>query len=386
MRTKLAVFVLLLLAVPAASAAPDPPSTRTALPAHAVLLQQRAEFLRLAKDGVRRTRAHFWNARLGWYNDRLDLDWRPGMPLARLWTAYPLFETLNAIALAEPSRANRAAVRAFADKARDYWNPEIIPAGGYSYLPRTRTPDVNAFFDDAGWWGLAFLHAAQATGDRRYLRDAARAFHWIVDDGWEDGEGGVWWDTDRHHKTAEPLAAAILIGAKLYRETRNETYLRDVRKLLTWADTWTVHDETRLYQRSSTDSVLMNYVQGMMIEAHLELCAISGTSYCRRAKQLAQASAERFPADAEWAPPNDAIYLSSMLALYRHDGNPRWYGLAHRNALRAIRNARGRHGLYLKRWDRVGVPGGLLRMHAATLSLFAWLAATPPPRAVVRAK
>ena len=68
-----------------------------------------------------------------------------------------------------------------------------------------------------------------------------------------------------------------------------------------------------------------------------------------------------------------------MLELYRHDDSPSWYELDYRNARRAMAYARGRGALFIKRWDGTPVEGGLLRMHAATLSLFAWLAATPPP-------
>ena len=126
----------------------------------------------------------------------------------------------------------------------------------------------------------------------------------------------------------------------------------------------------------------MNYVQGMMIEAHLELCRATGKrSHCRRAADIARASRVAFPAEADWSPPNDVIYLRFLLDLYRHNGDRRWYDLAYRNAQRAWRNAVGRHGLFLRTWDGRNVPGGLLRMHAATVSLFAWLAAAePPPR------
>jgi len=78
------------------------------------------------------------------------------MPLARLWSAYPLFEALDGAAVAQPTPANVQAVRAFARGAEAYWNPVVH---GYAYYPGTSGPDKLTFFDDNGWWGLAFLDA-----------------------------------------------------------------------------------------------------------------------------------------------------------------------------------------------------------------------------------
>ena len=341
-----------------------------------------ADLLLLAKDGVRQARLHWWNETRRFYNDRLNRNWRANMPLARLWTLFPLFETVNAIAIAEPTRANRAAVHGLARHARRYWNPSLESIGGFGWYVDKRQPWFNAYYDDNGWWGIAFLDAYRATGDRTYIRDAARAFRFIVDAGWDPGEGGIWWDSRQHHKTAEPLAAAALIGAKLYRITDDPAYLEEVKRLLSWANRRSWNKRRRLYQRSDRDDVVMNYVQGMMIEAHLELCRVLKQSgHCRRAQQLAEASLVAFPADSDWSPPNDAIYLRFMLDLYRHGRDSRWYSLAYRNARRALAYGRGREGLFLRMWDGTGVEGGLLRMHAATTSLFAWLAASEPATA-----
>src|SRR5215208_6970091 len=174
----------------------------------------RAAYLRLARQGLVQTRAHWWNPALGWYDDRLAIRGKP----AYLWTAFPLFETLNAVAIAAPTAANRAAVAAFAAGAERYWNPAV---GGYAYLPGTNRRSVRTYFDDNGWWAIAFADAYRATGNRRYLADSAKAFRFIVQKGWDARSGGTWWDTAHGHKTSEPLAAAAYAGAVLYAETRN---------------------------------------------------------------------------------------------------------------------------------------------------------------------
>jgi hypothetical protein len=338
-------------------------------------------FLALAKQGIVAAHSNWWNARLGWYDDRLDKSWRPTMPLAYLWSAFPLFEAVDAVALAQPSASNRAAVRVFASSAERYWNPTLKPVGGYAYYIGTHSRNVHTYFDDNGWWGLAFVDAFRATGDRRYLDDAARAFTFIVRTGWDSHGGGIWWDTSHGHKTAEPLAAAAFIGAVIYSATRNPAYLKQVKKLLDWADAHSWNSAAHLYARSDTDNTVMDYVQGMMIGADLELCkATSTVQYCQNAEQLGQASVQAFPSEPDWSTTADGLYLRFLLDLYRYDGNRQLYDLVYSNAVRAISNARdATTGLYLRSWSGVPVPDGLLRTHAGTVALLAWLAATPPP-------
>ena len=334
----------------------------------------RAAYLRLATQGVVQARRHWWNARRGWYDDRLATPRRP----AYLWTAFPLFETLNAVAIAAPTAANRAAAAAFAARAERYWNPAV---GGYAYLMGTNRRSVRTYFDDNGWWAIAFVDAFRATGNRRYLADAAKAFRFIVQEGWDPRSGGTWWDTAHGHKTSEPLAAAAYAGAVLYAQTRDRYYLRTVQRLIAWADARSWNRERGLYGRSDTDGTVMDYVEGMMIGAHLRLCdTLRRPSHCSKARALAVASARAFPAAASWSPTADGIYLRFLLDLYRHDGSARWYDLAASNARRALANARDARGLYLRGWDGKPVAGGFLRMHAGTLSLFAWLATVEPPR------
>ena len=75
----------------------------------------------------------------------------------------------------------------------------------------------------------------------------------------------------------------------------------------------------------------------------------------------------------------DTIYLQGMLDLYAVDGNPTWYALAYENAMTAEQNARGDDGRWTKDWWGYWADTGVLYAPAATLELFAWMAATPPP-------
>ena len=145
-----------------------------------------------------------------------------------------MFELVDAIALADPTAANRTAVKAFADGAERYFDPNLTPAGGYATYPGMLNPDEHVYFDDNGWWAMSFLDAYKATRDPRYV-----------------------------------------------------------------------------------------YVEGPMIGAQLELCAIRHTrGPCVKAEQLARASLAAFQRDLHWTPAADAVYLRFILALYARDHEP----------------------------------------------------------------
>src|SRR4051812_1678813 len=207
----LLVFLVLLLGAGSATAAPAN--------------GQRATYLRAAEQGMQAINRLWWNPKSKWYTTYpYKPKWGKG-GLATLWDVAPVFETVSLIGLADPNPNTRKAVESIAIGAERYWNPQLKPLGGYGYLPDMRG-DGGAFFDDNGWWGLAFFDAYRATGERRFLRDAERAFWFIVDAGWAKGAGGgVWWHTDHTKKTAEPLAAAALMGAEMYESTHSRTFL-----------------------------------------------------------------------------------------------------------------------------------------------------------------
>jgi uncharacterized protein YyaL (SSP411 family) len=296
---------------------------------------------------------------------------------------FPLFEATNALAIARPTAANKAAVDDFARRAEGYWDPTIENgAGGVSWLYGLRDTG-NAYFDDAGWWGVAYLDAYRATKNRRWLWDAGRALGFIDRFGWDKANGGVWWNVAHDHKTSEPLAAGALIAATLYRYQHKRYYLNIAKRYISWANAKTRNPKQgNLYGRSATDGTVMDYVEGMMIGAHVELC--TGTkqqSWCRRAEALANASLDEFPIDANWAPETDVVYLRWLLDLYERDRNPRWYAVVYRNGKRALANARDDQGFWSLRWDGGWTLPGTIYTQAATLQLFAWLASAAPPAA-----
>jgi hypothetical protein len=373
----LAVLGTLATAAPSRAAIGQVP-----LPDPATLAIQRAQYLSLAELGLRQARRHWWNARLGWYDElkRTSAE----RPLVSLWGAVPLFQAFNGVAIADPTPANLRAAHAFAVGAERYLNRTLRPVAGFASYPDLRSPE-RAWFDDNGWWGLNFLDAFRATGDPRFVLDAQRAFRFIAVSGWDQRSGGLWWDTAHTKKAGESLASATLLAALLYQHTGSAYYAAQARKFIAWGNANFWNATAQLYRRTETSSTPMPYVQAPMIVASAVLCQVDGApDDCQRASALARAFKAWFPPEADMGPQFDAVYLRWLLEAYTLGRDPQLYAIANYNAQRALQNGRLASGLFQRAWDGGPITDhdatpGMLRIQGAGISVLAWLAAAPPP-------
>jgi hypothetical protein len=364
-----------------AASAPAPTPSPPASPPVLSPAQQR--YLALAQAGVAQAQRRWRDPRRGWYDARLG-D-RERYPLATIWDIVPLFESLDAIAIAQPTAANLHALASFAAGAERYLNRGLRPIPGYSPYPGDREADTETWFDDNGWWGLAFVEAYRATGRRRYLTDAERALRYIAAVGWDAGGGGIWWNTHHPYKSGPALASDTLLAALIYQQDGSAFALAQARKFVAWANTNGFSNADGLYADSSVSATPVDYVEAPLIYAQALLCQLTGASNdCQRAEQLKAAALRRFGYLLDFSPQYDAVYLQWMLALYALDGDRTLYLLAADNARDAQTRAANGEGLYLLSWNGETLPAidaepGMLQTQAATTSLFAWLAVYPPP-------
>jgi hypothetical protein len=340
-------------------------------------------YLFLAQAGVARVEQRWRDHRRGWYDARLG-D-RDRYPLATIWDIAPLFESLDAIAIAQPTYPNRRAVARFAAGAEGYLNRNLRPLPGFSPYPGDRSADTQTWFDDNGWWGVAFINAYRATGTPRYLTDARRALAYIAAAGWDPRAGGIWWNTHHPYKAGEALAAGTLLATLLYQQTRSRFDLAQARRFLRWANTTGFSAPDGLYAASSANSTPIDYIEAPLIYAQELLCELTATpAECGHAEQLKTVALDRFGVQLDFSPQYDAIYLQWMLALYSLDHDPALYAIAAQNARDAQTRSLNGEGLYLRSWNGETLPlryaaPGMLQTQAATTSLFAWLAVYPPP-------
>jgi Glycosyl hydrolase family 76 len=229
--TLLALVLVGLAVVPSASSA---------------LSRSQRHYLAAANKGVKQTHK-WWNHGRHWYASVLG-----GPNAASLWGIVPLFEAMNGLQIAQPSKRHRHQLNRFARGAERYLNPNLEPVPGFGPKLGQREPGKTTWFDDNGWWGLAFLDAYRATGNPRYLNDARIAQRFISVSGWDATPwrpGGIWWNTNHSFYAGESLAGGTLLSARLYALTHEQAYLDDALKFIAWGDVWLTDPATGLYAR-----------------------------------------------------------------------------------------------------------------------------------------
>ena len=74
---------------------------------------------------------------------------------------------------------------------------------------------LNEFYDDEGWWALAWLDVYAVRHDRRYLATAQAIFS-DMSGGWSDTcGGGIWWKKNAHYKNAIANELFLSVAARL---------------------------------------------------------------------------------------------------------------------------------------------------------------------------
>jgi hypothetical protein len=353
----------------AALAATQPAPAAAKPIAHAA---QPPDYLELAEMGV--AQGSSWRSG-DWYCEFLGCTGQ--YQLLTIWGEVRMFESVDALEIAAPSAAHRALVDRFGRASERYWNPYL---NGYAPYPDDRYRGAEAWFDDNGWLGIAFVQAYRATGEPRYLRDAQRAFSFIAANGWDAaGGGGMWWNTDHPYRSGEALAADSLLGMLLYGVDHQRFQLDEARMFVDWGN---AHDIGfhGLYLSGGPGSTVIDYIEAPLIYAQYLLCgATADQGYCGHAAEQAKSMSEIYGAQYNFAPLYDSIFFEWMMAYGKAVGDDHWLELAQSNAAAATQHAANGRGLWLDSWwggpikDSQTLPG-MFRTMAGTTSLFAWLA------------
>ena len=135
---------------------------------------------------------------------------------------------------------------------------------------------LNSFYDDQGWWALAWIKAYDLTGDRKFLAAAETIFKNITDTKAWDGHcgGGIYWQKNHNgpdgassYKNAIANELFLAIAAALYVRVKDETYLK-------WAnDEWTWFQKSGLINNKH----LVNNSFGRMPASNSWSCTNDGS-------------------------------------------------------------------------------------------------------------
>ncbi|KAH8901548.1 Six-hairpin glycosidase [Thozetella sp. PMI_491] len=167
-----------------------------------------------------------------------------------------------------------------------------------SLLKRAEVGFVGRFYDDEGWWALAFVAALDATGRREYL-DEAIGIWYDMHDGWNKHKcGGIPWNKDAGQA---PVSISnelyIQLGAALSNRVgldQKNIYLDGAKQGWAWMQSTGVI--------SSTDNLVMDGVDA-------NTCAPAGPYYTYNQGVIVGGLVEMYRATS------DASYLDSAVKI-----------------------------------------------------------------------
>ena len=160
---------------------------------------------------------------------------------------------------------------------------------------------LNSYYDDEGWWGLAWVRAYDLTGNARYL-DTAKTIFADMKTGWDSScHGGLWWSKDRTYKNAIPNELFLLLAIRLHQRTPGDA---GPGSFLDWANQeWAWFKQSGMINQRNLindglDAACKNngdttwtYNQGVIIGGLVEMYKTTGNSnYLDQASAIADAA------------------------------------------------------------------------------------------------
>jgi len=181
---------------------------------------------------------------------------------------------------------------------------EFRPAIANTFERNSAGKFLNQYYDDEGWWLLAWAGAYEFSHDTRYLQMAETIFT-DMSTGWDDTcGGGIWWRKDKHYKNAIAnelyLSAAAKLATLVRDRHRRATYLDWAKREWAWFAASGMINEQNLVN-DGLDSTCHNnhrntwtYNQGVVLGGLSALSKEAGDpQLMARAKSIALAAISR---------------------------------------------------------------------------------------------
>ncbi|KAL8829761.1 MAG: hypothetical protein Q9191_001830 [Dirinaria sp. TL-2023a] len=176
-----------------------------------------------------------------------------------------------------------------------------IPHGLGSPAPVTNGDFLNDFYDDEGWWALAWIRVYDVTEDFKYLNTAMAIFADMIK-GHNATCGGIWWNKQHQANVAIANELFLAVAASLANRSGNRPYY------LNWAlQQWrwfaksglinrdlNINDGLDLNTCQNNNGVVWTYNQGVILGALVELSkAQADSSYLKIAAGIARAALKK---------------------------------------------------------------------------------------------
>lgn len=151
---------------------------------------------------------------------------------------------------------------------------------------------INDYYDDEGWWALAWIRAYDATGEQAYLAMAESIFH-DMQGGMDDTcGGGIWWSKARSYKNAIANELFLAVAASLARRVSDsadrDAYLQTAEAQWKWFlasgminGDGVINDGLTIYSNGTcvnNGQTVWSYNQGVVLGGLVELYKAGGNS------------------------------------------------------------------------------------------------------------
>jgi predicted alpha-1,6-mannanase (GH76 family) len=229
---------------------------------------------------------------------------------------------------------------------------------------------LNNFYDDEGWWALAWIDAYDLTHDGRYLTMAQTIFADMAG-GWDTTcNGGIWWSKDRTYKNAIANELFFQVAIRLHTRAPDDGgtggYLDWATREWKWFDASGMMSGTSLVNDGLDASCKNNgqtawtYNQGVVIGALVDLAHVtSDATLLARAQAIGDASIAKLvdargvlrepcePSCGGDGPQFKGIFMRHLAELAAATGAPRYEAFLATNADWIWNAARGGSGSQL---------------------------------------
>jgi len=158
---------------------------------------------------------------------------------------------------------------------------------------------LNSFYDDEGWWALAWISVYDLTKESQYLDAAVNIFNDMASTGYNATCGGIWWNKSHSANVAIANELFMSVAAHLANRAPNaQYYLSWAMRQWTWFQdsglinsNYNINDGLNLTTCQNNNSTVWSYNQGVILGALVELnTAAPNTSYLSVAQSIASAA------------------------------------------------------------------------------------------------
>jgi predicted alpha-1,6-mannanase (GH76 family) len=197
---------------------------------------------------------------------------------------------------------------------------------------------TNRYYDDNGWWALAWVAAYDLTRDDRYLQ-AARSIFDRNTAGWDDTcRGGLWWNEDRKYKNAITNELFLTLAARLHQRAPDAgDYRTWALREWEWLHASGMIGATGLVNDGLTAAcennggITWTYNQGVILGGLAALHEISGDrGYLEQGESIADAALAQL-ASPPWASPPGILAEPGEAGLAAKGDHTQFKGIFVRN-------------------------------------------------------